>query len=137
MKDAVLGLFTAKESEDNDSGTLEVVPAASRIPTEARNLLYKPLRPPCRSPTKPLLSATDDAGGSVNSLKAVRVSDWQAARCAWLRESLTDFCSAWVLKDAREPAREWPSGRKVDDADGLDVPGALVDAMMDLSKAET
>jgi hypothetical protein len=54
-----------------------------------------------------------------------------------LRESLTDFCSAWVLKDAREPAREWPSGRKVDDADGLDVPGALVDAMMDLSKAET
>lgn len=45
------------------------------FPTDALNLLYKPLSPPCSSPAIPFPSPPDeDEGGDVYSLKVVRVS---------------------------------------------------------------
>jgi len=46
----------------------------------ALNLLYRPDKPPCISPVRPLLSGCEVlAGGSVRSLKTVRSWDLEAA----------------------------------------------------------
>ncbi len=90
--------------------------------TAPRKRLYNPLRPFCISSSAIPFDSTpdDEAGGEANSLKVVRLSDWDAVLCiassAWASCSLST-CDDPV-KDAREPRLERiPKGRVNVDVD--------------------
>lgn len=80
----VLGLFVtpalslALSSLLCDAGILSFPP-----PTASLNRVYSPLKPFCiNSPVMPLVSVPEEeVGGDANSLKVVRLSEWQAVLC--------------------------------------------------------
>lgn len=69
-------------------GDLSLLP-----PTASLKRLYSPLRPFCiSSPASPFVSTPEeDIGGDANSLKVVRLSDWDAE--VWIASRAWDSCS--------------------------------------------
>ena len=105
-----------------DAGNLSFPPATASL-----NRVYSPLKPFCiSSSVMPLVSVPEEeAGGDANSLKVVRLSEWQAVLCmasrAWASSSLST-CPV-LGKDANEPLL---------DRDPIGILRVVVDALPDV-----